>query len=215
MLSAAVVIDRRKLAAAATAVVKKDDFSALLEAREIVAAAQRYGEVLEADMLAQVEAARRAGYDAGLKEARTEFSAAVVETVADMEMAFARLEMRIVNAIMNALRQVLGQLDERAVMERLIRRVLAEGRNRKPLRLRVAGRQFDDINQWLAGVLREFPDVEFIDVLKDPAAPYGTCVLESEFGVIDASVEVQLAAVRRGLVSAFVDKRVAAATARD
>jgi type III secretion protein L len=79
----------------------------------------------------------------------------------------------------------------------------------------VAAAQFDEVNQWLSGVIKDFPDVEFIDVLKDTNAPAGTCVLESEFGSIDASVDVQLTAVRRGLVSAFVDKRVAAAAARD
>jgi len=50
---------------------------------------------------------------------------------------------------------------------------------------------------------------------KDASAAPGTCVLESEFGAIDASLDVQLAAVRRGLVSAFIDKRVAASAARE
>jgi type III secretion protein L len=215
MLSVATVIDKQKLAGAATAVVKKDEFSALMSAREIVALAHKYGETLKADMHAQVERARLAGYEAGMQEARTEFSASVVATVAEMELAFARLEMRIVNTIMGALQQILGQTEQRTLMEPLVRRVLGEARSRKQLRLRVAASQFDDVNQWLSSVIRDFPDVEFIDVLKDPGAAPGTCVLESEFGAIDASLEVQLAAVRRGLVSAFIDKRVAAAAARD
>jgi len=150
-----------------------------------------------------------------MQEARTEFSASVVATVTEMETAFLRLEPRIVNTVMSALQQILGQIDERGLMEQLIRRVLGEARNRKQLRLRVAAVQFDSINQWLAEVLREFPDVEFIDLLKDPAAAPGTCVLESEFGAIDASLDVQLAAVRRGLMSAFIERRVAAAAARE
>jgi len=215
MLSMAVAIDKRKLAAATTALVKGSEFSALMTAQEIVTAAQRYAETIEAEMHDQVEAARRAGYDAGMQEARTEFSASVVATVTEMETAFLRLEPRIVNTVMSALQQILGQIDERGLMEQLIRRVLGEARNRKQLRLRVAAVQFDSINQWLAEVLREFPDVEFIDLLKDPAAAPGTCVLESEFGAIDASLDVQLAAVRRGLMSAFIERRVAAAAARE
>lgn len=215
MLSMTVAIDKRKLAAATTSVVKAEDFSALITAQEIVAEAQRHAETIEADMHDQVEAARRAGYEAGLQEARTEFSASVVTTVVEMETAFMRLEPRIVNTVMSALQQILGQIDERGLMEQLIRRVLGEARNRKELRLRVAAAQFDAINEWLAGVIREFPDVEFIDLLKDPNAAPGTCVLESEFGAIDASLDVQLAAVRRGLMSAFIDRRVAVAAARE
>jgi type III secretion protein L len=123
--------------------------------------------------------------------------------------------MRIVNTVMGGLQQVLSAIPERQLMEQLVRRVLGEARGRKQLRLRVAAAQFDDVNRWLSDVIKDFPDVEFIDVLKDPHASAGTCVLESEFGSIDASLEIQLAAVRRGLVSAFIDKRVAAAAARD
>ena len=67
MSSVATLIDRGKLASAATPVVKKEEFSALLEARDIVARAHRYGESLKAEMHEEVEAARRAGYEAGLQ----------------------------------------------------------------------------------------------------------------------------------------------------
>jgi type III secretion protein L len=215
MSTAAVLIDKGKLASAASPVVKKEEFSALLEARDIIAQAHRYGETLKAEMHEQVEAARRAGYEAGMKEARTDFSATVVSTVAEMEMAFARLELRIVNTVMGALQQILGRIDDRTLMEQLVRRVLSQSRQGKELRLRVAAAQFDEVNRWLSDVIKEFPDIEFVDVFKDASAAPGTCVLESEFGAIDASLDVQLAAVRRGLVSAFIDKRVAASTARE
>jgi type III secretion protein L len=215
MSSAAVLIDKGKLACAGTPVVKKEEFSALLEARDIVAQAHRYGETLQADIHKQVEAARRAGYEAGMQEARTDFSATVVSTVAEMETAFARLELRIVNTVMGALQQILGRIDDRTLMEQLVRRVLGQSRQGKELRLRVAATQFDEVNRWLSDVIKEFPDIEFVDVVKDASAGPGTCVLESEFGAIDASLDVQLAAVRRGLVSAFIDKRVAASTARE
>jgi type III secretion protein L len=215
MSSAAVLIDKGKLAAAGTSVVKKEEFAALLEARDIVAQAHRYGEALKAEMYEKVEAARRAGYEAGSQDARVDFSATVVSTVAEMETAFARLELRIVNTVMGALQQILGRIDDRTLMEQLVRRVLSQSRQGKQLRLRVAASQFDEVNQWLSDVIKEFPDIEFVDVMKDAAATPGSCVLESEFGAIDASLDVQLAAVRRGLVTAFIDKRVAASTARE
>lgn len=215
MSSAATLIDKGKLASVATPIVKKQDFSALIEAQDVIARAHRYGEALKAEMHEQVEAARRAGYEAGMKQARTDFAATVVTTVAEMETAFARLELRIVNTVMGALQQILGRIEERSVMEQLVRRVLGQARQGKQLRLRVAASQFDEVNQWLSDVIKEFPDIEFVDVMKDSAAAPGTCVLESEFGAIDASLDVQLAAVRRGLVSAFIEKRVAASTARE
>jgi type III secretion protein L len=215
MLTLPVMVDLHKLAGATGPVVKRADFAALVEAEEIVAAAVRYNEALKARMHEQVEAARAAGYEAGMQQGRADFSATVVQTVAEMETAFSRLELRIVNTVMGTLQQVLGRMDQRAVMEQLVRCVLNEARDRKQLRLRVAAGQYDEVNEWLGTVIKSFPDIDFIDVLKDPHAAAGTCVLESEFGVMDASLDVQLAAVRRGLINAFVDKRVAAAAARD
>lgn len=215
MLTLPVMVDVNRLAGATGPVVKRADFTAMVEAQEIVTAARRYAAALKAQTQEQVEAARAAGYEAGIEQGLADFAASVVTTVADMEAAFNRLELRIVNTVMGGLQQVLGRLEQRAVMEQLVRRVLNEARDRKQLKLRVSAAQYDDVNQWLGTVIKDFPDIDFIDVVKDMRASVGTCVLESEFGAVDASLDVQLAAVRRGLTNALVDKRVAAAAARD
>jgi type III secretion protein L len=215
MLTLPVVVDVNKLAGATGPVVKRADFEAMVDAQEIVAAARRHAAALKAQTQEQVEAARAAGYAAGIEQGRADFAASVVTTVAEMESAFSRLELRIVNTVMGGLQQVLGRLEQRTVMEQLVRRVLNEARDRKQLKLRVSSAQYDDVNQWLGAVIRDFPDIDFIDVVKDARAGVGTCVLESEFGAVDASLDVQLAAVRRGLTNAFVDRRVASAAARD
>jgi type III secretion protein L len=215
MLNGSVIVDKQKLATASGVVVRHEEFAQLVEAKEIVRQAHRYCATLRASMEEQIDAARRAGYEAGERAAREDFAASMTTVVAQMEMAFSRLEIRIVNTVMNALQQVLGRIDQRTVMEQLVRQVLAEARGEKRLHLRVCAEQYDDVNRWLSGVLEEFPEVEFVDVLKDTAAAYGTCVLESELGSIDASLDARLAAVRRGLVNAFIDKRVAAAAGKD
>lgn len=215
MLTLPVRIDRSRLAAASGPVVKKEQFTSLLEARQIVDEATRYAATLKADTQEQVAASRAQGYEAGFAQAQMEFAASMTETAARMQAAFVGLELRIVNTVMHALQQILKQIDDRVLMERLVRQVLAQSRSQKDLRLRVSAQQFDMVNQWLSTVLQEHADVEFIDVLKDPAAAPGTCVLESEFGAIDASIDVQLAAIRRGLVNAFIEKRVVHAATRD
>jgi type III secretion protein L len=211
MLSLVVQIDKAKLAALDGPVAKAEQFAQLVEARTAVTAAQRYASELAASADATVRDARQAGYDAGMEAARAEFAASLVERSATAASALASLEGRIVNTIMGALRQILRDLDERTVTEGLIRRVLAEApADEKHLRLRVAAAQFDAANEMLGAILRDFPQVEFIDVASDADGKPGTCVLESEFGVVDASLETQLAAVRRGLSNALAAKRAQA-----
>ena len=206
------IIDRTKLVDVTGPIVKAEHFTQLVEASEVLQEARRSAREIKAGAQAVIDSARRQGYAEGLEQARSELSTQIAQTTARLESSFISLEARIVNTVMGAVQQILRETEERTVMERLIRRVLAERRAEKQLRLRVSASQFDQVNQWLAALLREFPDVEFIDVLKDPNGAHGTCVLESEFGVVDASLETQLAAVRTGLVNAFVRGRLADAT---
>lgn len=208
-------IDKAKLAAVPGKVVKAAQYAEIIEARAAIAQALRYAAQIRAAADAEIEAARQRGYEEGTQAARADVAASMVETVARLQSAFIGLETRIVSTVTNAIRQIIGVLDERTLMDRLMRRVLAQARTEKRLRLRVAAAQFDMVNELLQPILAEFPDVELIDVLKDPDGAPGTCVLESDFGVIDACIETQLAAVQRGLVNALVNKRLTAAIASD
>jgi type III secretion protein L len=208
-VTALLCIDRASLAAGREAVIKADEFATLVEARETLRLARRAAEQMRATADAEIEQARARGYEAGLREARAELSTQIAETTAQLEHAFVSLEGRIVQTVLKAVQQILGHTNDRALLEPLIRRVLAQSNSTTPMRLRVSAEQFDAANDAVASLLKEFPQVEWIDVAKDPNATRGTCVLETEFGVIDGSIDTQLAALRRGLLNAFVGKRLA------
>jgi type III secretion protein L len=208
-MTALLSIDRASLVAGRGTVVKADEFETLVEARETLRLARRAAEEMRATVAAEVEQARRLGYEKGQQEARAELSSQIAETKAQLEHSFASLEGRIVQTVLKAVQQILASTSDRALLEPLIRRVLAQSNSDSPLRLRVSAEQFDAANDAVSSLLKEFPQVEWIDVAKDPNASRGTCVLESEFGVIDGSIDTQLAALRRGLLNAFVGKRLA------
>jgi type III secretion protein L len=208
-VTALLSIDRASLAAGREPVIKADEFATLVEARETLRLARRAAEQMRATVEAEIEQARRRGYEAGMREARAELSTQIAETKAQLEHSFVSLEGRIVQTVLKAVQQILGHTNDRALLEPLIRRVLAQSNSTTPMRLRVSAEQFDAANDAVASLLKEFPQVEWIDVAKDPNATRGTCVLETEFGVIDGSIDTQLAALRRGLLNAFVGKRLA------
>jgi len=182
-----------------------------LEARgELVGAgaspADRAAEIV-AQAETQRDAAIREGRELGIEQGRAEYAASMVEASARMESSFISLEARLVKTIMEALQAILHEIGERTVMERLVRRTIANSNRKNSLRLVVASQQFDTVNALLSSVLAEFPEIEFVDVVQDPAGVPGMCVLESEFGIVDASLDTQLAAIRAGLNRAFVGKR--------
>lgn len=202
-----ILMDRGKLASADGKVIKAHDFAVLTTVQETLAnASQRAAEIVA---LAETErdAALRQGRELGIEQGRADYAATMVEATARMESAFICLEARLVKTVMDALQSILHEIGERAVMESLVRRTLANSSRTNALRLVVAAQQFEMVNALLAPVLAQFPEIQFVDVVKDPAGVPGMCVLESEFGIVDASLDTQIAAVREGLIRAFVGKR--------
>jgi len=201
------LMDRGKLARADGKVIKANDFAQLVTAQETLAQATRRAAEIVAQAETQRDAAIREGRELGIEQGRAEYAASMVEASARMESSFISLEARLVKTIMDALQAILHEIGERTVMERLVRRTIANSNRKSPLRLVVASQQFDTVNALLSSVLAEFPEIEFVDVVQDPAGVPGMCVLESEFGIVDASLDTQLAAIRAGLNRAFVGKR--------
>ncbi|MDR1891243.1 MAG: hypothetical protein LBQ23_03675 [Puniceicoccales bacterium] len=51
-------------------------------------------------------------------------------------------------------------------------------------------------------VTKNSPVLEFLDIFADTHLQPGSCILETELGVIDASIPVQLAAIENALSKA-------------
>lgn len=206
-LGAVLAIDRQRLVRAEGAVIPREQFSAMLSAQDLVAEAERYAKTLHAQADSELAAVRARGHAQGLEEARSEFAASVVEATARIESAYIGLEARIVNTVMDALQRILEQTGDAERMRSMIRRALAAVEHDKPVRLQVAAADFEAAQRELVALRTEFPRVDVIELQKNPQAAPGTCVLESEYGRVDASLDTQLAAVRLGLIKAFVGRR--------
>jgi type III secretion protein L len=209
-LGASVAIDRHRLAAADGSIIPREQFSAMLSAQALVVEAEHHAQALRAQAESELAAARARGHEQGLEAARTEFAASVIEATARIESAYIGLEARIANTVMDALQRILGEVGEAQRMRSMIARALAAVTHDKPVRLLVAAADFETAQRELAALRAEFPRVDVVDLQKNAQAGPGSCVLESEYGRVDASLETQLAAVRMGLIKAFVGRRGAA-----
>ena len=47
-------------------------------------------------------------------------------------------------------------------------------------------------------LLAAYPGVGYLDVVADPRLAADACILESEIGIVEASIQGQLAALRKG-----------------
>lgn len=211
------LIDRQALALHQGKVVKGSTCSQLIAAHECITRAERYALQIKAGIEAEAEQARKRAYDDGMALAKKEFAQRMTETVLRLEGAYLGLEARLVNIVMHTLQTVLGTLDDALILERLVQQCIRAAGQEKRLSLRVSEEQLEAAKSALSSLLSSHAHIECIDVLTDPRLKKNSCVLETEYGAIDGSLDTHLTAIRQGLIDAFAEKRTCAdvAVARD
>ena len=69
--------------------------------------------------------------------------------------------------------------------------------------IRVAPEQVEVVKKRINEIIAEFPAVSFLEVTADSRLKPGGCIVESEIGIVDASIDVQLEAIYRSLTRSF------------
>src|SRR5262249_44137233 len=102
-----------------------------------------------------------------------------------------------------ALRRVIGDFDERKRVEAIVQKALELLRNQSQVRLKVSPAQADWMQTRLEALLASFPRIQFLEVKTATRLPSDGCILETELGVIDATLETQLRAIEKALIQAI------------
>lgn len=167
--------------------------SAESEARSIVAAAQ-----------AEYERQKQLGYEAGVDAGKEDISFQKLDLVEQSIEYLEKMENRVVEIVLTALRKCVDEIGDRQLMVQIILNAMrAIVRNQQQVRLKVPSAMVADVRSRLQEILSRFPNVNYIDVVEDEHLEGLSCVLETDAGNVDASLNVQLAAIERVLRKCF------------
>ena len=110
------------------------------------------------------------------------------------------IEETMVRVVASAVRKIIGDLDDRERIVRVVRAALVSVRSQQKVLIRVCPADEAAVREALAAMITAAPGgVSFLDVAADPRMKPGDCILESELGVVDAGVETQLKAIENAL----------------
>jgi type III secretion protein L len=207
-------IDRKTLALHQGKVVKLSTYSRLVAAQECVKRAEDDAAQIKAEAETAAVREKKRAYEDGIAQAQKEFVQLMAATALRLESAHLILENRLVNLVMQTLHTVLGTLDDALVLEKLVQQCIRAVGQEKRLFLRVSEEQQDAANKALSSILSSYPHLECIEVVADARLKKNSCVLETEYGAVDGSLEMHLAAIRQGLVETFAASRNAIGTQR-
>ena len=177
-------------------VLKASDVAILLQSSEILDAARARAEAMNREAEIAYETRREEGYRDGQEEGRLEHAEKVLETVLSSVDYLSSLENTLVGIVTASIRKVIGEIDANELIVRVVRNALSTVRNQQRVIIRVAPADEKAVSDALAVMIQSAPGgVGFLDVVADGRLERGSCLLESELGVVDASLETQLKAL--------------------
>ena len=181
-------------------VVKATDVATVRTAEEIIAAAEADAARIRAEAKAAFEAEKTRGYEKGLADGKMEIALLKLEQV-DSSVAFMEgVEQKMADVVMKALKSFVVEIGEKELVVQIVRKTMnAVIRTQRQVVLKVAPEMVETVRARIAEFRLAYPTVESFDVVEDPHLKGAACILETEAGVADASVETQLAAIEKSL----------------
>lgn len=180
-------------------VLRSADYQAYLTANQLVELARERAQAIEQGARDVYEQQKALGWQAGVDEARTSQATLIQETLQQCNQYYRAVEQKMSDVVLHAVRKILKQYDNTELALSVTREALSLVSNQKQVILHVQPEQVSAVRERVSHILKDFPEVGYVDVVADARLDEGGCILETEIGIVDASVDGQLAALATAL----------------
>ena len=180
--------------------VKATEMATVRSAEEIIAAAEADAARIREEAKVAFEEEKKRGYDKGIADGKMEIAMQKLDLL-DSSVAFMEgVEQKMADVVMKALKSFVVEVGDREMVVNIVRKTLnAVIRTQRHVTLKVAPEMVGVVKERVAALRQDYPTVETFDVIEDSRLKGPACILETEAGVADASVETQLAAIEKSL----------------
>lgn len=143
---------------------------------------------------------REAAYAEGIAAGRLEASKLVTQTTAKVQKYMASLDKQVAQLAFDIVRRILSEFDDRELVARAARNALADFRDTKSVTIKVHPSVEHHVRRAIADLAGGVGDERFaVSVEADPEIGESVCVLSTEFAVVEATIETQLAAIAQAM----------------
>lgn len=180
--------------------VKAEEVAAANTAAETLASAEAEAARIREEAKVAFEDEKKRGYEEGLAQGRMEIAEKKLEMLDETVSYMESVESRMADIVMKALHKCVEEIGDQELVVQVVRKVMsAVIRTQKQVTLKVAPDMAPVVRERLSQILADYPTVEHIDVIEDDRLKGSACMIETEAGVADGSVDSQLAAIERSI----------------
>ena len=184
-----------------TRVLRAADYARLLEAQNLLDDARAEAEAIRKRAEDAYQERKKQGYEDGVLEGQMQQAEKMLETGMQAVEYLEGLERQIVEVVTTAVRKIVGELDDRERIVRVVRTALDQVRGRQRVVVRVCPEEEPQVREALAPMLAKTSGASGLELVADQRMKPGDCMLESEMGVVDAGLDVQLKAIENALAA--------------
>ena len=184
-------------------ILKSADYMHFLESEHLIQAAQAKAAQIIKDAESVYEQEKLRGYEDGQLQAKQECAEVIVDTVAQCNRYYISSEKTLTQAVLSCVGKILQGFDDVEVTLTVVREALQLVSNQKQVILHVNPEQVAQVKERVSEVLSAFPEAGSVDVVADARLKNGGCILETEVGIIDASIDVQLQVLEKQIYKQF------------
>ena len=190
--------------------VKATDVATVRTADEIIAAAEAESARIREEAKVAFEAEKKRGYDEGIENGKMEIAMQKLDLVDKSVEFMESVESKMADIVMKALRSCVVEIGDKEMVVNIVRKTMdAVIRTQRNVTLKVPPEMVEIVKARLSEITNNYSTVETFDVVGDKRLKGAACVLETEAGVADASVESQLAAIEKSLARHISHKETA------
>ncbi|MBQ5728141.1 MAG: HrpE/YscL family type III secretion apparatus protein [Mailhella sp.] len=187
--------------AAGTRLIKSAELGQLFEASALLEAAREKAASMEKAALEAYEEKRQEGYRDGLEEGKLEHAEKMMETIISSVEFIEGIESTLVNVVTQSIRKIIGEMGDRERIVAIVRNALNVVRGQQKVTVRVSPADEEAVLQAMAAMTSSASGSSFLTVIADVRLEKDSCILESELGVVDASLSTQLKALENAFLS--------------
>ncbi|MFI3271130.1 MAG: HrpE/YscL family type III secretion apparatus protein [Pseudomonadota bacterium] len=170
----------------------------LIHANNIISEAHTKARTIEDEAKDLYESQRVRGYTDGINQGKEEIAEQMLDLMAERITYLEKIESSVVELVMEALNKILDEMPPQERVVNTIKRAIVYVRNQHNVTLRVHPDNEVYARQALDSM--QIASHSSIKLFSDKRLQFDACVLETELGVIDATLSTQLQNIERALM---------------
>ncbi|MDR0351574.1 MAG: HrpE/YscL family type III secretion apparatus protein [Puniceicoccales bacterium] len=165
-------------------------------------AVAKQNEIL-ASAKARYEEEAKKGREDGYASGKQELADKMMEIVSKNAENFAKFESEMVGIVSKAVQRIIGEIDQKDLITNIVKTAVKNIKNQKQAVLKVSAAEAQTIRDRLDEILVNGDGIKYLEISADSRLKRGTCVIETEIGVVDASLDVQMEAITKAITKAL------------